>query len=275
MDQIIIEDLEVFGYHGVFREENENGQSFFINAVLDIDTRPAGLKDDLSLSTNYASVCEVIHEIVSKRVYKLIETVAEEIAEKVLLEFPLVKAITVEVRKPEAPIIYPFKSVSVKIRRSWHQACIALGSNMGDSKQLILDAIEKLKEDKHCKVNKVSDLIVTAPYGGVEQDDFINGALSLQTLYTPYELLNVMQQIEKDAGREREVHWGPRTLDLDLVLYDDLILEEDDLIIPHKDMLNRDFVMKPLAQVAPGMIHPIAKKTVRVLAEEMETKYIK
>lgn len=271
MDEIIIENLQVYAHHGVYEEENEQGQNFYVNAVLYTNTAKAGKDDNLELSTDYGKVCRFIHKLISNKVYNLIETVAEKTAEAVLLEFPLVKGITLEIRKPEAPIGLEFQSVSVKITRIWHMACVAVGSNIGDTQKNIDDAVNAVAQDKKCRMIKVSDLVRSTAYGGVEQEEFLNGAVMLKTLYTPEELLDRLHEIEQAAGRTRDIHWGPRTLDLDIIFYDDLIMYTDDLIIPHVDMQNRDFVLKPLSQLVPYVIHPILGKTVLQLYEEVKT----
>lgn len=262
MDQIIIENLKVFAYHGVYPEENEKGQNFYVNAILETDTRKAGISDDLDLSTNYGEVCIFLNNYLKEQTYKLIEAVAENAAEALLLRFPLVRRVTLEIRKPEAPIALPFESVSVKIVRGWHKTYLACGSNMGDKKAHLDSAVKALRADVKCRVLRVSDWIVTAPYGGVEQDDFLNGAIELETLYTPEALLEKLHEIENSHGREREIHWGPRTLDLDILLYEDCIMYTDDLIIPHADMQNRYFVLKPLAQIAPYERHPLLGQSI-------------
>ena len=115
----------------------------------------------------------------------------------------------------------------------------------------------------------VSDFLVTKPYGVTDQDDFLNGCIKLRTLLTPRELLDRLHHIEQAAGRERILRWGPRTLDLDILFYDDLILGEADLCIPHVDLPNREFVLRPLCEIAPYLHHPATGKTVREMLQEL------
>lgn len=269
MDRIIIENLKIFARHGVYREENEKGQNFYINAVLETNTRNAGTLDDLDLSTNYGEVCNFLNNFLKEHTYKLIETVAERAAERLLINFPLVRRVTLEVRKPEAPILLPFESVSVKITRGWHRAYLSCGSNMGDKRAHLDGAVNALKDDVKCRVLRVSDWIETTPYGGVEQENFLNGTIMLETLYTPEMLLQKLHEIEKEHHRERKVHWGPRTLDLDILLYEDCVMYTEELIIPHIDMQNRFFVLKPLAQIAPYERHPLLGQTVGQMYDEL------
>ena len=195
-DQIRIEELEVYAHHGVYPEENEKGQHFYVNATLYTNTRPAGMADDLRLSTNYGEVCQFITEFMQQHTFQLIETVAERTAYEVLQHFPLVQGLDLEIRKPEAPIPLPFGSVSVAIHREWHEAYIAVGSNMGDSREHIARALGQLKNSKDIRVEKVSELLETLPYGGVEQENFVNGMFEIRTLLTPEELeaINIMRK---------------------------------------------------------------------------------
>lgn len=272
MDIIRIDNLEVYAYHGVYDEEKEKGQYFYVNAELYTNTRKAGMNDDLDTSTNYGTVCDFIHDFMTKHTYDLIETVAEQLAQALLLEFKLVKSVLLEIRKPHAPIEKEFESVSVEIERGWHEAFVAFGSNLGDKEKFIDEAIEALSNLPQINIVAISDKIVTEPYGNVEQDVFLNGVMKIETLLPADELLQILQKVEEHAGRERKIHWGPRSLDLDIIFYDDDIISEDDLIVPHPDMKNRDFVLKPLMQIAPYKLHPVYRKTISDMYVELMAK---
>lgn len=272
MDKICIENLKIFAYHGVFDEEKRTGQNFYVNAVLELDAEKAGMLDDLSLSADYGKACMTIERVMTEVSYDLIEAAAQSVACELLRSFPLVRSAEVEIKKPEAPIKMEFGSVSVKIKRGWHTAVIALGSNIGESRQFIENAVASFQSSGSFRNVRVSDLIVTKPYGYTGQPDFLNGALICETLYSPHGLLDLMQSIENSAGRTREIHWGPRTLDLDLIFYDDEIFADSRLIVPHPDMHNRRFVLEPVAQLAPWYRHPILKTTAAGLLEELIKK---
>lgn len=268
-DEIKIVDLEVFANHGVYKEENFLGQKFLFSITLYTDTRSAGKTDNLEDSINYGSVAEFVSNYTKSHPVKLIEAAAESLAEALLLEYILLKGVEVEIKKPWAPIGLSLAYTSVKIKRFKHKAYVALGSNIGDKKGYLDFAIRRVGEIPGCNVTKISSFIVTEPYGDVEQDDFLNGAMVVETILPPQELLIELQGIELEAHRERKVHWGPRTLDLDIVMYDDYIVEEENLKIPHIEMHKRDFVLKPLAEIAPFLRHPVFNKTVLELLENL------
>lgn len=271
LDEIRIEDLEVFANHGVFPEENVLGQKFLVSAVLYTDTRRAGRTDDLTASIHYGEVCAFIDRYLREHTFKLLERAAESLAEELLLNTQNLRKVRIEIKKPWAPVGLPLKTVSVSIEREWHDVIIALGSNMGDREGYLNGAVEKLNAVRGCRVKKVSDFIETPPYGVTDQEDFLNGCLEMETLMYPHELLDELHRIEKEAGRERIIRWGPRTLDLDIIFYDDMIQQDDDLCIPHVEMHKRDFVLKPLCGIAPYKRHPVTGKTVKEMLDEVNS----
>lgn len=270
MDQIRIKDLEVFANHGVFPEETVLGQKFLISCTLYLDSRKAGKTDALEASVHYGMVAQLIKKEMEEHTFQLIEAVAEHLAEAVLSFDEKIQKVDIEVKKPWAPVGLPLDTVSVAITRGWHEAYVAVGSNLGDKREYLEQAIEGIRKTKGCVLEKVSTIIETEPYGGVEQDVFLNGALKLRTLLTPYELLERLHELEQEAKRERLVHWGPRTLDLDILLYDDLVLEDEELCIPHVDMQNRDFVLRPMAEIAPYKRHPVYGKTMKEMLASID-----
>ena len=266
-DRIEIQDLVVFANHGVLKEEKAMGQKFVISLSLFADMQKAAGTDDINEAVNYAEVCEFVTEFTKKNRCKLIEAAAENIATALLLCYPLLSRVDVKLKKPWAPVGLPLGSIGVSISRSRHTAYIGVGSNMGDKKGYLDFAVKKLTESDICRVRKVSGYITTEPVGDVEQDDFLNACIALETVLSPGELLEFLQTIENEAGRERTVHWGPRTLDLDLLLYDDAVIFTDDLTVPHPEMTKRRFVLEPLAEIAPYAYHPVARDYIINLLE--------
>lgn len=144
---------------------------------------------------------------------------------------------------------------------------IALGTNLGDKEANFYKAVSLLKEHG-IKIIKLSAFYDTKPYGVTDQPDFLNAVAQIDTKLTAPELLKVMLEIELEMGRVRLRRWGERIIDLDLLLYGNNIITSQFLTVPHPDMLNRDFVMVPLAQIAPSEEHPVVHKTFRELAQK-------
>ena len=139
----------------------------------------------------------------------------------------------------------------------WYPAYVGLGSNLQGPTRQLEDAFELLAGIPGTRLIKRSSLYRSAPFGGVEQPDFVNAAAALMTRLSAAELLRELQRIEDERGRERgDVRWGPRVLDLDLLVYSDQKIEEPDLIIPHPGIGERNFVLLPLGEVAPGLNIP-------------------
>ena len=133
---------------------------------------------------------------------------------------------------------------------------IGLGSNMGDKSGNILKALELLDQHKKIRFVKRSSLYETEPVGYEDQDWFVNAVAELETELSPQELLDALMKVEQNMGRKREIKWGPRNIDLDILLYDQQCLDEPDLIIPHPRMHERRFVLVPLVEIAPRLVDP-------------------
>ncbi|MGB2691444.1 MAG: 2-amino-4-hydroxy-6-hydroxymethyldihydropteridine diphosphokinase [Thermodesulfobacteriota bacterium] len=145
---------------------------------------------------------------------------------------------------------------------------ISIGSNLGDKIGNCRVAVEELA--KFSKVNKLSSLYETEPVGKEDQPNFINTAVEIETNLSAQELLIYLKSIEEKMGRVRTEKWGPRTIDLDIIFYGELVIKNDDLAIPHPRAHLRRFVLEPICEIAPNYIHPVLNKTVGVLIKECE-----
>ena len=145
---------------------------------------------------------------------------------------------------------------------------IALGSNMGDGRKNLDEAVENMNKNG-VKVEKISTYIETEPYGYTEQDNFVNAVCIAEIELSPRELLKTLLAIELEMGRVRLIRWGPRIIDLDILFYEDLIIDEEDLKVPHIEIQKRSFVLEPMDEISPEKVHPVFKKTVHELLLEL------
>ena len=154
-------------------------------------------------------------------------------------------------------------------------AYIALGSNLGGREMNLLRAVAEIGKLPESKVTGLSRFYETSPVGVTDQPSFYNAVLRLSTQLSPHDLLGRMQHIENFIfKRKKLVHWGPRTIDLDLLLYNDLVMQTENLIIPHPRMAERRFVLQPLKDIAPGLLHPVSGLTVSALLSMLQSEEI-
>ena len=147
-------------------------------------------------------------------------------------------------------------------------AYIGIGSNLGTPEKNCTKAIEKISNTKDIKIISKSSCYQTEPIGGVQQGWFVNSAIGIETDLSPENLLSVLLNLELAMGRIRKEKWGPRLIDLDLLFYGNLILGKKGLTLPHPEIQKRKFVLVPMSEIAENLIHPILKKTIKILLQE-------
>lgn len=271
-DVIVLKDFEVRACHGVNPDEKRLPQRFLFTAEIYCSTARAAQTDDLKLTVSYSAVKKTIKKIAENNCFDLIETLAEQTTQALLIEFAFIKTVRLTVKKPDAPMSGIFDYAAASIERGWHTVYLSAGSNLGDRNAYLDLAIDCLTSDLKVRNVLESTRVKTLPYGGAAEFEFLNSAVRMETLYSPCDLLARLNDIEKQGGRERLERWGNRTLDLDILFYDDFVVCEDDLAIPHIDMQNRLFVLEPLNEIAPNAVHPILNKRIVELLNDL--KYI-
>ncbi|WP_058235753.1 2-amino-4-hydroxy-6-hydroxymethyldihydropteridine diphosphokinase [Devriesea agamarum] len=257
-DRIELLGVRAFGYHGVLVDEKRDGQEFVVDVVMDVDIRAAARRDDLTATVNYADVAQTVHDVVSDGSVDLIETLADRIADAVLVGRPRIRCVEVAVHKPHAPIPVPFADVVVRHRKQAPpvSAVLALGSNLGDRRAHLHHAVQLLDDAPGVRVTGVSPVFETDPVGGVDQDDFLNAVVAIETELGPDAVLDLAHAVEQDARRERLVRWGPRTLDVDVIVWGDLITDDPVLTLPHPRAHERAFVLSPWLALNPEAVVP-------------------
>lgn len=274
LDRVSLAGLRVFAHHGVLADERRDGQEFLIDAVLWLDTRAAAAADDLSLAADYSAIADRIVRLASGPPVQLIETLAGRLAAGCLSE-PGVEEVEITVHKPHAPMPHRFTDVSVTIRRKRmtgdgpggeQPVTIALGSNLGNRLGNLQGGLDALASTPGLTLDEASPVYQTAPVGGPAQPGYLNAVLTARTVLPPRALLARCQQVENAFGRVRTEIWGPRTLDLDVIVYGDVVTDDPELTLPHPRAYQRAFVLAPWHAIDPDAVIPGRGKVADLLA---------
>lgn len=272
-DRIELRGLRGRGHHGWFDFETEQGQDFVVDLVLHTDHTAAAASDHLDDTVDYGSLAQAVVAVIEGEPVKLIETLADRIATLCLLD-DRVGAVHVSVHKPQAPVIVAFDDVIVSVSRSRSalRAVVALGSNLGDRLSHLQSAVDALDAEPGVYVELVGPVVQTAPVGGPEQPDYLNSVAVLNTVLGPSALLSACHRAESARGRERTQHWGPRTLDVDLLMLGELTSPGPAVELPHPRAHERAFVLVPWAQLAPDDEIPGRGRVSKLLAALPESE---
>ena len=153
---------------------------------------------------------------------------------------------------------------------SMHAAYIGFGSNIGDRLAHIQNALDTLSKTEGITLQRISSIYATDPVGYETQAQFLNGVAAIQTTLSPLSLLHTLKNIETAIGRRHRIRWGPREIDLDILIYGDLCIQTEKLVIPHPEMHLRGFVLVPLAEIAPYLVHPVFQESIQTLLNRLE-----
>ncbi len=261
LDEIRLLGVSGTGRHGVLEHERRDGQVFVVDVVLGLDVRRAARTDTLADTVDYGQVAAGVLARIEGRPCDLIETLADRIAADVLAD-PRVESVEVTVHKPQAPVGVPFGDVQVVVRRQrGTPVVIALGANLGDPLATLTAAVAALPDVPGLTVTAVAPLVESDPVGGPpDQPPYLNGVVLAGYPGEPAQLLRELHAIEYGHGRVRDVRWGPRTLDLDLIQFGvpgtprERLSVDPALVLPHARAHERAFVLRPWVSVDPGAL---------------------
>ncbi|MEL6890083.1 MAG: 2-amino-4-hydroxy-6-hydroxymethyldihydropteridine diphosphokinase [Actinomycetota bacterium] len=260
-DQILISGIRAVTIVGALSHERELAQPLQIDLALDVDLHDAGRSDELGDTVHYGLVTERVVAAVEESKDVLLERLAARVADEVLV-FDRIEAVEVTLTKLRPPLPQDVGTTAVRVRRTRaeadvephtvHRVYVALGSNLGDRRGFLRMGVEGLG-----RVTAMSEVYETDPVGGPDdQGPYLNMVVEVETSLDPFALLRRCQRIEAEAMRQRTVRWGPRTLDVDIIQFDDLTMASDELEIPHPRFSERRFVLEPLAEIAPDRCPP-------------------
>ena len=280
-DRIVLQGVSARGTHGVLDHEKRDGQTFVVDVTLSLSLERAGRVDDLAATVSYAEVATDVVARITGPSFDLIERLAEVIADDALRR-DLVDVVEVVVHKPEAPVGQPFTDVQVRIERTNAAAVVlALGSNLGDRGETLASAVADLRQTPGLTVTGVSTIVETDPVGGPDQPPYLNAVAVGRSDLGPAELLARLHEVEATHGRTREIRWGARTLDLDLIQFGapgsrrEVVSDEASLTLPHPRAGQRAFVLVPWADADPTATLRVApgQSGIRLVSDIVEATW--
>lgn len=261
LDRILVDDLRVMCVIGALPHEREAAQPLRVDIAVGVDLHDAGRSDELDDTVHYGRVAEQVAAMAAESKFVLLERFAAEVAD-IVLAFDRVEQVDVTVTKLRPPVATHIAATAVQLSRvraeatstplRTHTAIVALGSNLGDRESFLRLAVAELGN-----VTAVSSVYETDPIGGPDaQGAYLNMVAVVDTPLDPFAFLRRCRRIEALALRQRVVRWGPRTLDVDVLFFDDMQIDSPELIVPHPRINERRFVLAPLAEVAPERTPP-------------------
>lgn len=265
--QIKIEGVVCKTIIGCYEYERNVFQDLIIDIIAHLNEHDWVTQDQLTETVNYDELIEFVKSIVAKTQYKLLETLAQFIANKLLTKYEIIKNIEINIVKPA---ICGVKAREIKVSyfsKRQFKVALALGSNLNLPYKQLICAIELLNE---CITKiKIGGFYETRPYGNTQQDNFYNTAIIGYTTLNPQELLAKIITIEKLMGKNKNIENGARVIDIDIIFYENINYVEQFLKIPHIGAHLRDFVLQPLIDIEPHLIHPILNATIANLLKNI------
>jgi dihydroneopterin aldolase / 2-amino-4-hydroxy-6-hydroxymethyldihydropteridine diphosphokinase len=265
-DRIALRGVRAVGYHGVFEHERRDGQEFVVDVDVALDLTPAGDSDDLADTYDYGALASAVVARVEGAPFDLVERLATVIAQDVLGDVR-VDEVRVTVHKPQAPVPVRFEDVAVTVvrARAPRSVVIGVGGNLphaaGSPLEVVRSAVEMLGSTPGVSGLRSSPPVETDPVGGPPgQPAYVNAVAVATTTLPPRVLLDVLHRIEAHFDRRRDVRWGPRTVDLDIIQYgdpsagDDVVSDDPALTLPHPRAHERAFVLAPWLAVDPDAV---------------------
>jgi dihydroneopterin aldolase/2-amino-4-hydroxy-6-hydroxymethyldihydropteridine diphosphokinase len=269
MNSIIIKNLDVTCPPGMVPATTDSGGRCRLTAEFYLQPELQG--EQSAAPMDFAPLCREIRDGFCQMRAQSIEACLEELTHRILLAYARVDHVSLTLKLCEGLAGISLDYAGVRVERGWHRAFLGVGSNLGDRHENIQAAAELINQSGLSRVESISKIYETEPQGYLDQGRFLNCAFEIKTLLSPTDLIRLLLDIEERLKRERKIHLGPRTIDLDLLFYDDLISDHETAVIPHPRLHQRRFVLTPLCDIAPYVLHPILKERCNRIAEKLDT----